>query len=180
MKGESDSVSQPPERGDPQIPGRRSDEPTRRQVLASLRQAAPEDQLALRVWMRDIIQGRGFGVSSRAQRTISNQREHPAYLCDYKVGKRSFRDGTSALGAAQDSLETAPVAFSDGAIVCSRCRRGGGRRACSKRNPSRRRVRHRDKKQKAAKDVPRAGRLNVLDLLITCGSAIQASRRTTS
>ena len=26
---------------------------------------------------------------------------------------------TSALGAAQDSLETAPVAFSDGAIVCS-------------------------------------------------------------
>ena len=31
----------------------------------------------------------------------------------------AFAMRTSALGAAQDSLETAPVAFSDGAIVCS-------------------------------------------------------------
>jgi hypothetical protein len=74
---------------------------------------------------------------------------------------------TSALGAAQDSLETAPVAFSDGAIVCSAAavdevvvpvpseilqegESGIG-----------------TQKQKAAKDLPRAGRLNVLDLLIT-------------
>ena len=31
----------------------------------------------------------------------------------------AFAMHASALGAVQDSLETAPVAFSDGAIVCS-------------------------------------------------------------
>ena len=61
MKSESDSVSQPPQRGDPQIP---VDGATNQLVAKFSRlyaQAAPEDQFALRVWMRDILLGRKVG-----------------------------------------------------------------------------------------------------------------------
>jgi hypothetical protein len=54
MKGNSDSVSQPPQRGDPQMPAKAAN-----RLVAKFSplyaEAAPEDQLALRVWMRDII-----------------------------------------------------------------------------------------------------------------------------
>jgi hypothetical protein len=61
MKNDSDSVSQPPKRGDPQIPG----DGARNQLVAEFSrlyaEAAPEDQFSLRVWMRDILLGRKEG-----------------------------------------------------------------------------------------------------------------------
>ena len=57
MKDHSDSVGQPLRRGDPQIPVNGAN-----QLVAKFSrlyaEAAPEDQFALRVWMRDIILGR--------------------------------------------------------------------------------------------------------------------------
>ena len=64
---------------------------------------------------------------------------------------------TSALGAAQDSLETAPVAFSEGAIVCSAAAVDEVVVPVPSEILQEGRVRHRDKKQKAAKGVPRGG-----------------------
>ena len=64
MKSDSDSVSQPPQRGDPQIP---VDGATNQLVAKFSRlyaEAAPEDQFALRVWMRDIIVGRKVGSAN--------------------------------------------------------------------------------------------------------------------
>ena len=59
MKNHSDSVGQPP-RGDPQIPVNRAN-----QLVAKFSrlyaEADPEDQFALRVWMRDIILSRKEG-----------------------------------------------------------------------------------------------------------------------
>jgi hypothetical protein len=63
MKSDSDSMSQPCARGDPQTP---VDEATNQLVGKFSRvyaQAARDDQFALRVvWMRDIILGRKVGV----------------------------------------------------------------------------------------------------------------------
>ena len=63
MKSDSDSVSQRPQRGDPQIPV----DGAANKLVAKFwgyAQAAPEDQLALRVWMRDIILGRKVGTTN--------------------------------------------------------------------------------------------------------------------
>lgn len=60
MKNHSDSVGQPPRRGDPQIPVNGAN-----QLVAKFSrlyaEADPEDQFALRVWMRDIILSRKEG-----------------------------------------------------------------------------------------------------------------------
>jgi hypothetical protein len=66
LKSDSDSVSQPPQRGDPQIP---VDGATNQLVAKFSRlyaQAAREDQLVLRLWMRDIIMGRRVGSANTA------------------------------------------------------------------------------------------------------------------
>jgi hypothetical protein len=64
MKKHSDSVDQPPRRGDPQT----SVDGATNQLVAKFSrlyaEAAPEDQLALRVWMRDIILGRKVGTTN--------------------------------------------------------------------------------------------------------------------
>jgi hypothetical protein len=67
-------MSQPPQRGDPQIP---VDGATNQLVVKFSRlyaQAAPEDQLALRVWMRDIILGRKVGSANTARARRSEKR----------------------------------------------------------------------------------------------------------
>jgi hypothetical protein len=61
LKSDSDSVSQPPQRGDPQIPVDGATNQLVSKVSRLYAQAASEDQLALRVWMRDIILGRKVG-----------------------------------------------------------------------------------------------------------------------
>jgi hypothetical protein len=57
MKDHSNSVDRPPRRGDPQIPVNGAN-----QLVAKFSrlyaEADPEDQFALRIWMRDIILGR--------------------------------------------------------------------------------------------------------------------------
>jgi hypothetical protein len=57
-------VSQPPQRGDPQIPVGGVTNQLVAKFSRLYAQAAPEDQLALRVWMRDIILGRKVGSAS--------------------------------------------------------------------------------------------------------------------
>ena len=64
MKSDSESVSQQPRRADPQIPINVANRLVAK-VSRLYAEAAPEDQLALRVWMRDIKKGRkadGQGV----------------------------------------------------------------------------------------------------------------------
>ena len=69
MKKDANSAGQPPRRGDPQMPISRANRLVAK-VSRLYAQAAPEDQLALRVWMRDIILGRKVGSANtvRARR----------------------------------------------------------------------------------------------------------------
>ena len=61
MKNDSDSVSQPPQGGDPQLPVNGAANQLVAKFSRLYAEAAPEDQFALRVWMRDIILGRKEG-----------------------------------------------------------------------------------------------------------------------
>ncbi len=65
MKRDSDSASQRPQRGDPQIPFAEAN----RLVSKFARiyaEASPDDQFALRAWMRDIILGRKVRTCGQA------------------------------------------------------------------------------------------------------------------
>jgi hypothetical protein len=64
MRNRSDSVGQPPRRGKPQTPADRVTNALVATVSRLYAGAAPEDQLALRVWMRDIILGRKVGITN--------------------------------------------------------------------------------------------------------------------
>ena len=73
MKSDSDLLSQPPQRGDPQIPISGAN----RLVAKFSRlyaKATPEDQFALRVWMRDIILGRKEGSVNMRQARRNEKR----------------------------------------------------------------------------------------------------------
>jgi hypothetical protein len=61
MRDDSDSATQQPRRGDPQILPEEATSQLVAKVSRLYAEAAPEDQLALRVWMRDIILGRMTG-----------------------------------------------------------------------------------------------------------------------
>jgi hypothetical protein len=63
-------VSQPPQRRHPQIPIKGATNQLVAKFSCLYAQAAPEDQFALRVWMRDIILGRKVGSANpvRARR----------------------------------------------------------------------------------------------------------------
>ena len=61
MKNHYDSVGQPLRRGDPQLPLDGATNQLVAKVSRLYAEAAPEDQLALRVWMRDIVLGRKVG-----------------------------------------------------------------------------------------------------------------------
>ena len=103
MKGDSDSVSQPPQRRNPQIP---VDGATNQLVAKFSRlyaQAAPEDQLALRVWMRDIILRRKVGSVNPARARRNEKRmveacerrilEFPLGVDAREVAKELKREG---------------------------------------------------------------------------------------
>jgi hypothetical protein len=73
MKSDSDSVSQP-QQGEPQIP---VDGATNQLVARFSRlyaEAGPEDQLAVRVWIRDIILGRKVGSANTVRARRSEKR----------------------------------------------------------------------------------------------------------
>ena len=82
------SAGQPPQRGDPQMPINGAN--PRFQVLAPLRQGAPEGQFALRVWMRDIILGRKVrtGNMVNARRATRFVKSHFVTECQRSSGPR--------------------------------------------------------------------------------------------
>ena len=111
MRSHSDSAGQPPRRGDPQTPADRALVATVSRLYAG---AAPEDQLALRVWMRDIILGRKVGSTNtvRARRAekwmveACERRilEFPLEMDARQVAKELKREGWYAWGADYASL----------------------------------------------------------------------------
>ena len=114
MKSDSDSVSQPPQRGDPQIP---VDGATNQLVAKFSRlyaQAAPEDQLALRVWMRDIILGRKVGNANTVRARRAEKRmveacerrilEFPLGMDAREVAKELKREGWYAWASDYESI----------------------------------------------------------------------------
>jgi hypothetical protein len=114
MKSDSDSVSQRPQRGDPQIP---VDEATNQLVAKFSRlyaQAAPQDQLALRVWMRDIILGRKVGSANTVRARRSEKRmveacerrilEFPLGMDAREVAKELKREGWYAWATEYASI----------------------------------------------------------------------------
>ena len=114
MKNDSDSVSEPPKRGDPQIPG----DGARNQLVAEFSrlyaQAAPEDQLALRVWMRDIILGRKVGSVNTVRAKRVEKRmveacerrilEFPLGMDARQVAKELKREGWYAWASDYESI----------------------------------------------------------------------------
>ena len=107
-------MSQPPQRGDPQIP---VDGATNQLVAKFSRlyaEAIPDDQLALRVWMRDIILGRKVGSASTARAGRAEKRmveacerrilEFPLVMDAREVAKELKREGWYAQGADYASL----------------------------------------------------------------------------
>jgi hypothetical protein len=107
-------VSQSPQRGDPQIP---VDGATNQLVAKFSRlyaQAAPEDQLALRVWMRDIILGRKVGSANTVRARRSEKRmikacerrilEFPSGMDAREMAKELKREGWYAWGSDYESI----------------------------------------------------------------------------
>lgn len=115
MKNHSDSVSPTPRRGDPQAP---VDEATNQLVAKVSRlyaEATPDDQLALRVWMRDIILGRRVGKTNVVLARRNEKRmieacerrilEFPLEMDARQVAKELKREGCYASALAYDNIE---------------------------------------------------------------------------
>jgi hypothetical protein len=113
MKRDSDSVSQQPRRGDPQTPVNGAN----RLVAKFARlyaKAAPEDQLALRVWMRDIILGRKVGSANMLHAKRAEKRmveacerrilEFPLGMDAREVAKELKREGWYAWATEYQSI----------------------------------------------------------------------------
>ena len=64
MEADSERTGQEPGRGDPQIPGDEAMNALIAEVSHLYAKASAEDQLALRVWMRDVILGRRTGKTN--------------------------------------------------------------------------------------------------------------------
>ena len=107
-------MSQTLERGDPQIP---VDGATNQLVAKFSRlhaQTAPQDQLALRVWMRDIILGRKVGSANMVHARRSEKRmveacerrilEFPLGMDSREVAKELKREGWYAWASSYESI----------------------------------------------------------------------------
>ena len=114
MKNRSDSVGQRPRRGDPQIP---VDGATNQLVAKFSRlyaEAAPKDQFALRVWMRDIILGRKVGSANMVHARRSEKRmieacerrilEFPLGMDAREVAKELKREGWYAWASDYENI----------------------------------------------------------------------------
>jgi hypothetical protein len=114
MKNHSDSVGQPLRRGDPQLPVDGATNQLVAKVSRLYAEAAPEDQLALRVWMRDIILGRKKGrVSMLHARRIEKRMveacerrilEFPVGMDAREVAKELKREGWYAWATDYQSI----------------------------------------------------------------------------
>jgi hypothetical protein len=93
MNDDSNSLGKTPQRGDPQIPVKATN-----QLVAKFSrlyvEAAPEDQFALRVWMRDIILGRKVGNANMVHARRSEKRMIEACerrILEFPFGQRRPR-----------------------------------------------------------------------------------------
>ena len=113
MKNHSDSVGQPPRRGDPQIPVNGAN-----QLVAKFSglyaEADPEDQFALRVWMRNIILSRKEGSVNMLHARRSEKRmieacerrilEFPVGMDAREVAKELKREGWYAWASDYENI----------------------------------------------------------------------------
>jgi hypothetical protein len=83
MRNDSDLTTQEPRRGDPQLLPEGATSQLVAKVSRLYAEAAPEDQLALRVWMRDIILGRKVGSVNVVQARRKEKRMIEA--CDRRI-----------------------------------------------------------------------------------------------
>jgi hypothetical protein len=114
MRSRSDSVGQPLRRGDPQTPVDGETNQVVAKVSRLYAEATPDDQLALRVWMRDIILARKVGITNtvRARRgekwmvEACERRilEFPLAMDAREVAKELKREGWYAWGSDYASL----------------------------------------------------------------------------
>jgi hypothetical protein len=114
MKSQSDSVGQPLRRGDPQIPVNGATNQLVSKFSRLYAEAAPEDQLALRVWMRDIILGRRVGSANMVHAGRSEKRmveacerrilEFPLDMDAREVAKELKREGWYAWASDYQSI----------------------------------------------------------------------------
>jgi hypothetical protein len=113
MKKDSGSVSQQPRRGDPQMPINGAN----RLVSKFSRlyaKAAPDDQFALRVWMRNIILGRKVGSVNMLHARTAEKRmieacerrilEFPLGMDAREVAKELKREGWYAWATEYASI----------------------------------------------------------------------------
>ena len=114
MKSDSDSVSQRPQRGDPQIPVDGAANNLVAKFSRLYAQAGREDQFALRVWMRDIILGRKVGSANTVRARTSEKRmveacerrilEFPLDMDAREVAKELKREGWYAWATEYASI----------------------------------------------------------------------------
>ena len=127
MKNHSDSVGQPPRRGDPQIPVNGAN-----QLVAKFSrlyaEADPEDQFALRVWMRDIILSRKEGSANMLHARRSEKRMIEACerrILEFPVGRTLARSPRSSNArAGMPGRQSTKVSF----FELSACGQKGGQR----------------------------------------------------
>jgi hypothetical protein len=113
MKNHSNSLGESPCRGDPQIPVKA---PNRLVAKFSrlYAEAAPEDQFALRVWMRDIILGRKVGTANTVRARRAEKRmveacerrilEFPLGMDAREVAKELKREGWYAWASNYEGI----------------------------------------------------------------------------
>ena len=107
-------MSQPPQRGDPQIPVTGATNQLVAKFSRLYPQAASEDQLALRVWMRDIILGRKEGSVNMRQARRGEKRmveacerrilEFPLGMDAREIAKELKREGWYAWASDSGSI----------------------------------------------------------------------------
>jgi hypothetical protein len=113
MKNHPDSVDQPPRRVDPKTPVNGANQ-LAAEFSRLYAEAAPEDQFALRVWMRDIILGRKVGSANMVHARRSEKRmieacerrilDFPLAMDAREVAKELKREGWYAWASSHESI----------------------------------------------------------------------------
>ena len=107
-------MSQAPQREDPQLPVNGATNQLVAKFSRLYAQAAPEDQLALRVWMRDIILGRKVGTANTVRARRMEKRmvdacerhilEFPLGMDAREVAKELKREGWYAWASDYEGI----------------------------------------------------------------------------
>ena len=113
MKSDPDSTRQPPQRGDPQILADGENQLVAKFSLLYA-EADPDDQFALRAWMRDIILGRKVRTGNMVKARRVEKRmveacerrilEFPLEMDAREVAKQLKREGWYAWASNHDGI----------------------------------------------------------------------------